>query len=303
MAIKFQLGQPDLELAACDTRVLLAPYVGTPPLLDLEDPVTGDIDQSKIGAGSRYSSVGNHEKKAGIKLSNKVTVNEIKSAGQGSPTRNLISEAPKSITYTPQETKLVNLQNAWGFTPNMVSVSAKGGIRIHVPSLPARTLWRAVLLALDTFNGEDVWLYWIANRAEVAEREDQNAVDSNVLEYPTTLKFSEDPVVGDPVIFGACGAGFTALMAATDSGGFYPEVSGITIAPDTITGAAHTAHQLTVTDSNGLDRTATATYATSDPTKATVSSTGLVTLVAGGAATVSATYLGKTDTCAVTVTS
>lgn len=306
MAISFQLGQSDLELAACDTRVLLAPRVGTAPLTGLEDAASGGLDLAKIGSGSRFVTVGNHEKKAGVKLSNKPTINDIKSAGHGSPTRKLASESAKGITYTPQETKLINLQNSWGFTPSAVSApSTHGGITIAIPELPARTQWRVVLLAQDTYNGNDIFLYWIANLAEVGDRDDINLVDSNVIEQGVSLNFDTDPAVGIPVIFGACGQGFADLMAATDTGGFYPDVTGITVSPTTASinaavGAGHT-QQLTVTDSNSVDRTATATYSSSATAKATVSATGLVTGVASGSATITATYLGKTATCAVTV--
>lgn len=42
-------------------------------------------------------------------------------------------------------------------------------------------------------------------------------------------------------------------------------------------------------------------YTTSDATKATVSSSGLITAVATGSATITATFHGRTDTCVVTV--
>ena len=307
MAISFQLGQSDLELAACDTRVLLAPRFGTAPLTTLEDPVNGGIDLSKIGSSSNFVTVGNHEKKAGVKLSNKPTVNDIKSAGKGSPTRKLASESAKGITYVPQELKLVNLQNSWGFDLDYVSApSSKGGITIGIPELPSRIQWRVVLLAWDTYNGNDLFLYWIANLAEVGDRNDVDLVDSNVIEQGVSLSFDTDPAVGLPVIFGACGQGFADLMAATDTGGLYPAVTGITVSPTTasITAAAGASHttQLTVTDSNSLDRTATATYSSSAAAKATVSATGLVTGVSSGSATITATYLGKTATATITVT-
>jgi uncharacterized protein YjdB len=67
-------------------------------------------------------------------------------------------------------------------------------------------------------------------------------------------------------------------------------------------GAGHT-QQLTVTDSNGVDRTATATYNSTVPAKATVSATGLITGVSAGATNVTATYAGFVSApCVVTVT-
>ncbi|AMT70511.1 Ig-like domain-containing protein [Mycobacteroides immunogenum] len=307
MSIDFQLGQSDLELAGCDSRVFLAPYVGTAPLTSLEDVTNGGIDKTKIGAGSRFVSVGNYEKKAGVKLSNKPNISDVMSAGKGSPTRQLPTDAKKGITYTPQEMKLVNLQNAWGFLPSAVSApSAKGGITIGIPELPANILWRAVLLAWDSFNGKDIWMYWIANKTNVGDRDDINAhEDGNVITHGVGLNFQSDPTVGLPVIFGICGEGFQDLMAATDTGGLYPPITGITVTPSTATltvanGAGHT-KQLKVVDSNGLDRTALATYQSDATAKATVDALGLITAVAAGTANVAASYGGFSAACAATV--
>jgi hypothetical protein len=79
------------------------------------------------------------------------------------------------------------------------------------------------------------------------------------------------------------------------------------VADSTVTAAAGPDHtlQLRVVDANGDDVTATATYASSDATKATVSAGGLVTGVAAGTATITATYAtpsgNKTDDQVVTV--
>lgn len=307
MSINFQLGQSDFELAACDGRVLLAPFVGTAPLFNIEDAVAGGIDQLKVGSSSKFQTVGNYEKRQGVKLSNKPTINKIMSSGKGSPTRNLPSEAAKGITYTPQEMKLINLQNAWGFTPDQVSsVSTKGGFTIAIPELPARTQWRCVYIAWDSFNGKDIFMYWIANKVEVGDRDDVSGVDSDVFTHGVSLEFLNDNAVGDPVIFGMCGAGLQDLVAANADGSLYPAATGITLAPTTAaitaaTGINHT-KQLTVTDSNGLDRTAVSTFLSADVTKATVSNTGLITgVAAGGPINVTATYMGLSAQCAVTV--
>lgn len=305
MGIIWQPGQSDLELAQCDGRVLLAPRT-SPVLLNIEDAAAGGIDQAKVGVSSQCETVGNYEKKAGVKLSNNPTVNDIMSSGKGSATRKLASESKKGITYTPQEMKLINLQNSWGFTPSAVSaVSSKGGFTIGIPELPVRTQWRCVYLAWDSFQGEDVFMYWIANLAEVGDRSDITGTDSNVFEHGVSLEFLTDPAVGLPVIFGMCGAGVPLLAAAVADGSLYQNATGISIVPSTVTatvsaGSDHT-KQLLVKDSNGVDRTASATFDTSDPTKATVSTTGLITAVATGNATVTAEWNGFSATTAVTV--
>lgn len=307
MGITFQPGQSDLELAQCDGRVLLAPRT-SPVLLNIEDSGAGGIDLTKVGVASQFVTVGNYEKKAGVKLSNSPTVNDIMSSGKGSATRKLPSEAKKGIAYTPQEMKLINLQNSWGFTPSAVSaVSSMGGFTIGIPELPARTQWRCVYLAWDSFQGQDVWMYWIANLAEVGDRSDITGVDSNVFEHAVSLEFLTDPAVQLPVIFGMCGAGVPLLAAAVADGSIYKNATGITVTPTTAAmtaavGANHT-KQLLVKDSNGVDRTAAATFLSDTPAKATVSTTGLITAVSVGSANVTASWNGFTSApCAVTVT-
>lgn len=299
---QYQGGQSDLELAGCDTAVLLAPYTSTPPLTDLEDTTNGGLDATKL---AKFVTVGNYEKKAGVKLSNKPTLNKIMSAGKGTPTRLLFSEAEKGIAYTPQETNLTNLQNAWGFTPDALSApSVKGGVTVAIPELPANLLWRAVLLSWDTFNDKDIIQYWIANKVAIGERQDINLTDSDVATYPVQLYFLNDHAVGVPVIYGVCGDGWLDLNGFNNTG-MYPPITGITVTPASAsltaaTGSGHT-KQLTVKDSNNEDRTTQASYTSSDTSMATVSNGGLVTGVSAGSATITVSYQGFTATCSVTV--
>lgn len=82
-------------------------------------------------------------------------------------------------------------------------------------------------------------------------------------------------------------------------------VSSIAVTPTTKTLAAAATQQLVVTatwsDSSTSTVTSLASYVSSDAAKATVSSGGLITAVATGSATITATYATKTATCAVTV--
>jgi hypothetical protein len=84
-----------------------------------------------------------------------------------------------------------------------------------------------------------------------------------------------------------------------------PVLDSIAVAPATLTVADGEIGALTATatysDSSTGNVTGAATWSSSDPTKATVSA-GFVTGVAAGTATITATYGGQTDTCAVTVT-
>lgn len=304
-----QGGQSDLELSAADAAVLLRPLTSSTPILTNLEATGGGLDTSLINAASGFQTVGNWTKAQGVTLTNNPTINDIKSHGKGSPTRQIASEAEKSITYEAQENiKLINLQNAWGFPLSAVSVpSAHGGVTIQIPELPTDILWQCVLLTWDFKYGGDVFRYWIGNKANLGKRGDQKMVDSDVEMLATTLTFqTHQALPGVPIVFGACGAGFQSINAANTSG-FYPAPTGILVAPTTasITAASGGSHtqQLTVTDSNGFDRTSVSTFVSSAPTKATVNSAGLITGVSSGTTNVTATWGSFTSpACAVTVT-
>lgn len=59
---------------------------------------------------------------------------------------------------------------------------------------------------------------------------------------------------------------------------------------------------VTYADGSTADVTADAEWSSSDDTVATVSETGLVTAVAEGSATITATFMGLSDTSDITVT-
>jgi len=299
-----QNGQSDLELAGRELAVLMVPFVGSSPLLNLELSGTGGLDPAKF---TNLISVGNFTKKDGVKLSNNPTINDIKSAGKGSPTRQIASESAKGITFMPQELKAINVQNYWGIpASSFTTPSSTGGVTVGIPDLPANLLWRVVLLGYDDYNGEDVWLYWIANKASVGKRTDQSIVDSNVLEHGVDLTFLVDNAVNVPVVFGVCGQGWQTLNTLNTSGWSTPQpaVTAITVTPATAaitvaSGGSHTA-QLQVLDSNGFDRTDEATYTSGTPANATVSSLGKVTAVAAGTSVITAAWGGFTATSTVT---
>ncbi|OLT27743.1 hypothetical protein BJF83_17300 [Nocardiopsis sp. CNR-923] len=81
---------------------------------------------------------------------------------------------------------------------------------------------------------------------------------------------------------------------------------GLDVTPATsslaVSGTEQLAAEATYDDASTADVTLSAMWGTSDEQIATVSSSGLVTAVATGSATVTAVYQGHTDTCDVTVT-
>lgn len=75
---------------------------------------------------------------------------------------------------------------------------------------------------------------------------------------------------------------------------------GLAVTPTTATLAAEETQQLTA-KLDGQDITSYVSWSSSDETKATVSAAGLVTAVATGSATITASYGQNTATAAITV--
>ncbi|MER8266534.1 Ig-like domain-containing protein [Streptomyces griseus] len=84
-----------------------------------------------------------------------------------------------------------------------------------------------------------------------------------------------------------------------------PTLESIAVTPSTLTVAATEIGAVVATatysDSSTGDVTGSCSWSSSDPTKATVSG-GFITGIAAGSSTVTASYLGQTDTVTVTVT-
>lgn len=101
---------------------------------------------------------------------------------------------------------------------------------------------------------------------------------------------------------------YAGIAAVEDDGAFVRAVrlelktSSITISDPTLALAVGGTHTLTVDDANGAPVPGGSVgWTSSAPSKVTVSSTGKVTGVAAGTATITASYQGKTATSAVTV--
>lgn len=211
----YQAGQSDLELAARDLAVLLCPYDDAHPLLTTLEGVGGALD-----IPAYYMSIGNFTKSAGVTLGHSPEINDIESHGKAGPTRQLASKRVITIGFEPQETKLLTLSLYWGtdWLTNAPTVSGTGGFAEAIPELPLNLKFRAILLGWDDFNGEDIFIYWIANKVNVSATSDTELVDSNVIRYPFTLNCQSDDDAGSALSVGICGPGWESLQAMNDTG-------------------------------------------------------------------------------------
>ena len=211
----YQAGQSDLELAARDLAVLLTPYNNSHPLLPTLESSVGSLSIPNY-----YISVGNFTKAAGVTLGHTPEITDVDSHGKASPTRQLPNRRPITIGFEPQETKLVNLSLYWGtdWLSNAPTLSANSGFAEAIPELPLNLKFRAILLGWDDFNGDDIFIYWIANKVNVSATTDTELVDSNVIRYPYTLNCQADDENQSALTVGICGQGWENLVAATESG-------------------------------------------------------------------------------------
>lgn len=157
-------------------------------------------------------------------------------------------------------------------------------------------------MGLDDVNGNDLYTYYIMPRVKLVNVANQDNKDDGAVSYKMTFRAFRDAGVGFSVVQGWCGPGWRSLVHKT---GFVSSPTSIAAAnaSETVTAASGVNHtkQLVVTGSNGINYTPDCSYVSSAPSKATVSSTGLVTGVSAGSATVTATFGGVTPALTTTV--
>lgn len=205
----------NLMFAPRQLRVIQYPY-DTDLIEMVHDPVTGALDLPEDG-----QVVGLHDKQQGGRLANAVTINDIRSHGEGGPTRQLPTQRDLSIGLTPQETTKQNLENWLGTDLSGVEYDESGGITFGVEQLPDIILSRTVLLGKDKWNGLPWYIAWIGNRTNISERSETQLTDAEVATYPYTINFQgEDALLGQPLIVDIFGPGWKAMLDAGIDPGF-----------------------------------------------------------------------------------
>lgn len=155
----------------------------------------------------------------------------------------------------------------------------------------------------------------VAVGANITFDYDVTPVDAS---YPEVEWSSTDETVLQTVgegVFKALKAGTATVKATSIDGGIVGTatvtvtaavvaVTGVTVSPTTKSLVVGATQQLTPTVAPANATNKTVTYTSSDPTKATVSNSGLVTAIAAGTTNITATTAdgAKTAVCAVTVT-
>lgn len=291
--------QQDLVLAQLSLAVLFAPMSST-GLTTVEDPATGDLVDLPD-----YRSAGILQKDAGVSITSNIDSSDIEGYGEVEPVRTIITKRTTAFNASFIETNREVIEKFWGveLDGSNLTVSAKGGVTVKAPVRPKNIFYRCILLGQDEVNGEDLFPYWILPRVKLTDVDNLDAKDDDAIQYSMTFQAFRDPELGFSVLQGWCGPGWRLLV---DKTGFVAVPTDIVATPATATIAAAATQQITVTASNGINRTPDCTYSSSVPAKATVSSTGLVTGVATGSTVITVSYdpptgPALTDTVAITV--
>ncbi|AEF57195.1 major tail protein [Mycobacterium phage Crossroads] len=289
--------QADLAIAPLNLTVLLAPYTVT-PALTLESAIDGSLE---IPAG--YKSVGHFQKQAGLTLGNEFDSKDIEAYGEPEPIRTIINKRTTTFDFSMYQNQRNVLELIWTQDFSDVEPSEFGGIVLEAPKVPKNIYYRAILVGLDDRNDREVWVYWLMPKVKLDRLDNQTLNDDNVIEYKPTLKAFRDDTVGYSVAQGFAGPGWRDIVATA---GFGRALTALTITPNApsvtvASGASHTA-QLLVEGDNGINYTPDCTFVSSDPTKATVSTSGLVTGIAAGSTTITAKKGALEATATVTVT-
>jgi len=291
--------QQDLVLSKLSLAVLFA-RSSTALLTTVEDPSTGDLVDLPD-----YKSAGIIQKDAGLSITSDIESSDIEGYGEVEPVRTIITKRTTRFNASFIETNREVIEKFWGveLDSNNLTVSAQGGVTVKTPPRPKNIFYRAILLGQDEVNGEDLFPYWIMPRVKLVEVDNMDFKDDSEIQYRMTFQAFRDPEGKFSVLQGWCGPGWRLLV---DKTGFVAVPTAIVATPATATIAAAATQQITVTASNGVNRTPDSTYVSADPTKATVNAVGLVTGVATGSAVITVSYdpptgAVLTDTVAITV--
>ncbi|QGJ93034.1 major tail protein [Mycobacterium phage Calm] len=288
--------QADLAIAPLNLTVLLAPY-DTVPALTLESPTDGEL---AIPDG--YKSVGHFQKAAGLTLGNEFDSTDIEAYGEPEPIRTITSKRTTTFEFSLYQNQRNVLELVWTEDFSDVRPTEFGGIVLEAPKVPKNIYYRAILVGMDDRGDRPIWMYWLLPKVKLDRLDNQTLNDDGVIEYKPTLKAFRDDVTGYSVAQGFAGPGWRDIVATA---GFASSLTALSATPSTVSvtvaeGENHTA-QLLIEGNNGINYTPDVTFTSSDPTKATVSDSGLVTGVAAGSVTITAKKGALEATVAVTV--
>ncbi len=297
-ATDFRQGNTDLEIAALDWAIALAPK-------SVAIPTAFSDASSIIQPLTNFLPVGNLDKKAAVKIANAITSTPVDTYGEQGPTRIIRKSREITVDWTMQETKAISLSAYWGqdFTGATADPDS-GELNLVISESSHNLEWRLVMIARDGDDGAEIYTIIDGPRVTLQKSGDIQTADDGIQMYPVTMQLLKDTDYGYAARVSYAGPGWKPLTTAA---GFQAAPTAINVTPSAATLITNELLQLTVVDNNGVNRTSECTFSSGTPAKATVTSGGQVKAIATGTSTVTASYTppgggsALTDTCAVTV--
>lgn len=227
----------------------------------------------------------------GITRSRSLTVTDTMSWQSLAVVRSDVTADAISLKVKFQEYNLVTFALREGITlADAASSFSASGVSNKRDTSGLQPPRRMIALARDT--KYNVTLAQICPNVILSAQADEVVGRATELQLDATLNANADDAYGTDFATAVNGPGLAALLGT---------LLTVTPATATLSLSGTNTQQLTV-ESGATNVTASATYTSSNASIATVSSSGLVTGVAAGSATITATYNGATATSAVTVT-
>lgn len=204
--------QRELIRKSVKGSVFIAP-VTADPIENLTAEVSGVISLAALPVD--YEDLG-WLTTEGASFAREVSQSEVSSWGSNTPTRTDITADTTSLTLAAQETKLLSIGLATG--ADLAAITADpttGEVRIEKPDTPDARSYRALAVAVDSFNGQEIYIARFLPSAKVTNYAEQAfGGGDDPITWGVTLTAEKDSALGftEAWLFG--GPGWQAQLAA-----------------------------------------------------------------------------------------
>lgn len=152
----------------------------------------------------------------GASFAREVSQSEVSSWGSNTPTRTDITADTTSLTLAAQETKLLTIGLATGADLAALTADAETGeVRIEKPDTPDARSYRALSVAVDSYQGQEIYIARFLPSAKVTNYAEQAfGGGDDPVTWGVTLTAEKDSTLGftEAWLFG--GPGWNAQLAA-----------------------------------------------------------------------------------------
>jgi len=292
--------QTALLLKPLDAAVFLAPWYTAAPTSYTDSTATLQP------LPNAFQSVGFIDKKSGVAFARNITAAPIDSYGELEPTRDDVTDDVTTLEFEPQQTSLTTLQITTNTNLTQVLADGDSGeIFFAQPIAPQITYYSAIVIGKDGNDSAPIYIIKYLPKVAVTKYAGEQWTPTTLVSQKLTLTAFKDDTAGFAVGHGFGGLGWKNILSKT---GFSYTVSGITVTPATLSLTTGTpSAPLVVKDQMGnVISNTLVTFTSSTGATATVATTGIVTPVAAGSTTITASYTPSggsplTATCSVTV--